>query len=142
MAKKSGTKKSRKKSELSKHKGASKVSTKSAKRRKFVKGLIDGKSMREAAIDAGYTQSMANDAGRKILPAAQAEFRDALGAKIPLDVLVERIAAGLDAKETKIAQKDGEFTDERELVGVVGQQVRDRFFAADRGNIDDSPPAA
>ena len=89
---------------------------KSLKRRKFVEGLINGKSMRRAALDAGYTPSMADKAGQKILPGAQHEFRDALAARIPLDRLVSRIAEGLDATETKLAQKDGKFTSKRELI--------------------------
>jgi hypothetical protein len=32
------------------------------KRRRFVQGLIDGKSMRRAALDAGYSKSMAKNA--------------------------------------------------------------------------------
>ena len=100
--------KSRKKSELRAFGGA--------KRRRFVEGLIDGKSMRKAAIDAGYSQSMANDAGRKILPRVQEEFRDQLAKRIPLEKLVGRIAEGLDATETKFAQKDGKFTSTRTLI--------------------------
>ena len=117
--KKSAKKKSRKKSEPRPRKAirkAKSASPKTAKRRRFVEGLVDGKSMRKAALDAGYTESMANDAGRKILPAVQKDFQDALAAKIPLDILLDRIAAGLSATEMKIAQKDGEFTDERELI--------------------------
>jgi hypothetical protein len=97
-------------------KSRKKSESKAPKRRRFVAGLIDGKSMRKAAIDAGYTQSMANDAGRKIMPGAQDEFRDLLGRSIPDDVLIQRISEGLDAKESKIAQYEGKFTDTKNLV--------------------------
>jgi hypothetical protein len=81
-----------------------------------VAGLIDGKSMRKAALDAGYTEAMADNAGQKILPAARAEFEKALARKIPIAHLVQRIAEGLNAQETKLAQFEGSYTDARHLV--------------------------
>jgi len=96
------------------NKGQSEV--KAPKRRRFVAGLIEGKSMRKAALDAGYTQSMADNASHRIMPGAQEEFKAELGRKIPHAVLVKRIAEGLDAKETKFAQMEGNFTDRRDLV--------------------------
>ena len=89
---------------------------KAARRRRVVAGLIAGKSMRQAALDAGHTQSMADNAGEKILPGLIDEFREALARKIPNAKLVQRIAEGLNAKETKLAQYEGEYTDERYLV--------------------------
>src|SRR5437867_239038 len=65
------------------------------KRRRFFAGLIEGKSMRQAALAAGYTESMAHNASIKILPGARAEFGAELAKKIPLDKLVARIAEGL-----------------------------------------------
>ena len=101
---------------VGKSRNSGKANTKSAKRRKFVEGLIDGKSMRKAALDAGYTESMADNASHRILPGAQEGFRDALAARIPLDHLLTRIAQGLDAMETKLAQKDGQFTGKKDLI--------------------------
>ena len=59
-----------------------KSDVKAPKRRRFVAGLVAGKSMRRAALDAGYTTSMADNAGRKIMPGARAEFKQALNGKI------------------------------------------------------------
>src|SRR5713226_1622137 len=78
-----------------------------AKRRRFVKGLIAGKSMRRAALDAGYTESMADNAGQKIMPYAIAEFRAELQKRIPIGLLTQRIREGLDAEETKFFQQNG-----------------------------------
>jgi phage terminase small subunit len=84
--------------------------------RRFVKGLMGGKSTRRAALDAGYTQNMADKAGEKIMPNAIAEFRAELRKRISLTKLSQRIAEGLDAKETKLAQHKGKFTGRRDLV--------------------------
>jgi hypothetical protein len=89
---------------------------KAAKRRRFVEGLINGKSMRRAALDAGVSQSMANNAGRTILPGVRDDFQQELGRKFPRGKLVQRIAEGLDAKAIKLAQFEGDFTDKRYLV--------------------------
>src|SRR5207244_11999145 len=60
--------------------------------------------------------AMSDNAGVKILPGAREEFQEALARRIPNEVLVRRIAEGLNAKETKLAQYEGEYTDERYLV--------------------------
>lgn len=109
-------KKSKKPAKSAKKKGRKKSEPQSPKRRRFVAGLIDGKSMRKAALDAGYTESMADNAGRKILPGAQTEFQQELEQAIPRARLIKRISEGLDAKETKVAQYEGEFTDTKNLV--------------------------
>ena len=99
-----------------KRKRASTKAAKGPKRRRFVAGLIDGKSMRRAALDAGYSQSMANNAGLKILPGITEEFKRELGRKVPKGKLIQRIAEGLDARAVKLAQFEGNFTDKRYLV--------------------------
>ncbi len=102
-----------------KRKSAKKPKTseaKAPKRRRFVAGLVEGKSMRKAAIDAGYTQAMADKAGQKILPGAREEFKAALAKAIPISKLVQRISQGLNANETKLSQFEGTYTDARTLV--------------------------
>lgn len=100
----------------SERKASKHASPKSPKRRRFVKGLVAGKSMRRAALDAGYTQAMADNAGQKILPGVRSEFREALALAIPISHLVKRIAEGLNSHETKLAQFEGTFVDQRTLV--------------------------
>ncbi len=72
--------------------------------------------MRRAALDAGYSPSMANNAGLKILPGAREEFKRALGRKVPHGKLVQRIVEGLDARAIKLAQFEGAYTDKRHMV--------------------------
>jgi hypothetical protein len=102
--------------EAGKKRGSKNVEVKAPKRRRFVAGLVEGKSMYRAALDAGYSKSMAKNAGQKILPGARNEFKDELARKIPRAMLIRRIAEGLNAKETKLAQFEGGFSDERHLV--------------------------
>src|SRR6266704_4530155 len=83
-----------------KKRGRKGVEVKAPKRRRFVAGLVAGKSMYRAALDAGYSKSMAKNAGSKILPGARNEFKNDLARKIPHAVLVRKIAEGLNAKET------------------------------------------
>jgi hypothetical protein len=99
-----------------KKKPADAKATKAPKRRRFVAGLIEGKSMRRAALDAGYTESMADNAGLKILPGAREELKKELGRKVPHAKLVQRIVEGLNAKEIKLAQFQGKYTDKRHVV--------------------------
>jgi hypothetical protein len=72
--------------------------------------------MRLAALDAGYTRSMADNAGLKILPVAREEFKKELGRKVPQAKLVQRMVKGLNAREIKLAQFQGEYTDQRYVV--------------------------
>lgn len=107
--------KSRKKSE-SRIPDRQAPSPKAAKRRRVVAGLIEGKSQRKAAIDAGFSPSMADNFKQKILPGVQTEFQQELEQKVPRAVLIRRLAEGLNAKETRLTQFEGEFTDQRHLV--------------------------
>lgn len=102
--------KSRKKSELKA------PSPKAAKRRRVVDGLIEGKSQRKAATDAGFSESMADNFKQKILPGLVDEFRDELEKKVPHAILIQRITEGLSAFETKHALFEGKFSDTRNLV--------------------------
>jgi hypothetical protein len=86
---------------------------KAPKRRRFVADLIEGKSMRKSALEAGYTQSMADNAGQKILPGAREEFQEELARRVPHDKLVQRIVEALNAKETKPAVFEEEYSDRR-----------------------------
>jgi hypothetical protein len=58
----------------------------------FVEGLIAGKSMR--ALDAGYSQSIADNASHRIMPGAREDLREELNCAIPNALLIHRIAEG------------------------------------------------
>lgn len=89
---------------------------KAVKRRKVLAGLIAGKSKKQAALDAGHTSAMAENFKQKILPGLREEFQGELRNKVPNAKLIQRIVEGLNAKETKLTQFEGEFSDARHLV--------------------------
>jgi len=87
------------------------------KKRKYLKGLADGKTKFEAAKDAGYSDSTARQACRAIeTPDVRAAFREIIRKHAPMEKIGQRIAEGLDAMETKIATFEGEITDSKDLV--------------------------
>ena len=72
--------------------------------------------MQQAALDAGYSQSTSRVACRAIMPQTREAFREALHRRISIGKLSDTISAGLEANETKLFQKDGVVTDERDLI--------------------------
>lgn len=92
-----------------------------AQENEYVKGRIKGKSPRKAALDAKYSESMADNAKQKIerrpeIQAVLSAFATKLRKKIPAAKVIQRIAEGLDAKETKFFQKDGRVISKRDVV--------------------------
>jgi hypothetical protein len=81
--------------------------------------------MWKAALDAGYTESMAKNATHRILPGAIAEFQAVLSRKIPISKLIQRIAEGLDATEVKLLSFNGRFTAGKLLTDF---EVRRRYI--------------
>lgn len=91
----------------------------SPRQRKYVKGVLAGKSGAQAAREAGYAEGTAHRATVQIegKPAVQALFRDLLErAGVTDELLAQRLREGLDAKETKFFQHDGKVTAKRNLV--------------------------
>jgi phage terminase small subunit len=89
----------------------------SVRKRLYVQGLVDGKTKKQAAIDAGYSPSFARAAGTNIeTKDVQQAFRHLLRTRIPAHKIAKRIAEGLDAVETKFFQKDGVVTDSKDVV--------------------------
>lgn len=91
------------------------------KRRKYVKNrTIKGLNKKDAALEAGFPLSMAENAAAKIetpeVIAAIEEFDRALVMVIPTARLVQKLNEGLDATVVKTAQFKGEITDEKEYV--------------------------
>lgn len=79
----------------------------------FVEGLVDGKSARRAALDAGYSESSADHATTEILPVVERAFGEVIRKAIPVERLVQRLDEGLDAVEVKIAAFEGKITDQK-----------------------------
>lgn len=84
--------------------------------RLFVDGLLDGKSMFQAAVDAGYSPVTAKQAGRDIMPHCKSLLRQALHNEISITKLARKVREGLDAKTTKFFADKGIVTDERDVI--------------------------
>ena len=89
------------------------LSPKEVKRQRFVQGMVEGKSMRAAALAAGYSEAMANQASRDLMPACRDAFREALQHRISINKLSNTIAAGLDAESIQYFADKGMVLDER-----------------------------
>ena len=89
------------------------ISPKEVRRQKFVEGMVDGKSMRQAALDAGYSENTASDAYRAIMPHTREAFRQALHHRISIGKLSDTIAAGLNAEYTQFFADKGTVVDQR-----------------------------
>jgi hypothetical protein len=94
------------------------------RKRRFLKGVLEGKSMRKSAIEAGYSQQMADTACRRIMPSVREQFQAELAKRIPLGKLTRRLAEGLDAHETKLFAHEGKVIEERTVIDF-GQR---RFY--------------
>jgi hypothetical protein len=87
------------------------------RQRQYVKNRVAGKSKKTAALEAGFSESMAENAAAKIETSDVREaFRKLVQQEIPASKIVARLKEGLDAMETKLFQKDGIITDARDLV--------------------------
>ena len=87
------------------------------KKQAYVQGRIEGKSKRKAALDAGFSKSMADHASSKI---ETRDVREAFAALIrktvPPERIVKVISEGLDAVETKFFAEKGVVKDQRNVI--------------------------
>ena len=89
------------------------------RQQKFVQGKLAGKSSRKAALEAGYSPSVADKANELIneSPTVKAALTDLLeSAGVTDRLLAQRIREGLDAMETKLAISGGKITAQRRFV--------------------------
>jgi phage terminase small subunit len=86
------------------------------KQTRFARELAKGKSMKQAALDAGYSENTANRACVDILPRVTEKFQDVIRRYVSAEKIAQRIAEGLDAEETKFATFEGNITDARNTV--------------------------
>jgi len=83
-----------------KQKTGAKRRTPSIRQKKLVEGVTKGKSVRRAALDAGYSERMARHAGELLSASA---LREAFGRFIaPPEKIAQRINEGLDAVEERV----------------------------------------
>ena len=89
----------------------------SKRKKKYIEGVVKGKSKKDAALAAGYSESTALAAKSHIeTPDVRAAFREIIRKHVPMEKIGQRIAEGLDAMETKLATFEGEITDSKDLV--------------------------
>jgi hypothetical protein len=84
------------------------------RQRLYLDAITSGKSKREAKQIAGYSQSTSTSDIES--PSLKVLFARLVRHKIPGHVLAQRIAEGLNAKETKFFQHEGKVTDSREVI--------------------------
>ena len=90
------------------------------RQRIYVEGVAAGKSRRQAALAAGYSQSSANNPGHNIERGRVREvFAELIRATVPPEMIVQRIREGLDAVEIKCFVHEGGVIYSRPLVNFI-----------------------
>lgn len=89
----------------------------SLRKRIYVEGLSQGKTKMQAALDAGYAESVAKTAKQHIeTDDVREAFAQLIRATIPAEKIVGRIAEGLDAMETKLFSFQGLVFDREDMI--------------------------
>lgn len=87
------------------------------RQRKYVEGIVDGKTKKQAAVEAGYSTSTAENAAAIIEgPDVRAAFEKLIRRNVDPNKIVQRLTEGLDASETKFFQHNGRVIETREVV--------------------------
>jgi hypothetical protein len=87
------------------------------KKRAYIEGRLGGASRRQAALGAGYSESMANNPTQKIETADVREaFATLIRETIPAEKIAKTIAAGIEANETKFFSHEGKVEDQRDVI--------------------------
>jgi phage terminase small subunit len=89
----------------------------SPQKRKYLNARAKGMSKKDAALAAGYSETVALSAKAHIeTPDVRAAFAEIMREKAPARKIAQRIAEGLGATKTEFFQKDGVVTDRREVI--------------------------
>jgi hypothetical protein len=116
--------------------------------REYVKGVVAGKSKRQAATEAGYSATVASHPGRKLdkQPGVQQLFLDILQhAGVTNELLARRIRDGLDAtvvlRETLHARREVliDFSERREMVELM---LKTKGLLVDKHEVEAGPTLA
>lgn len=104
---------------------------------KLIAGIVEGKSTRQAALDAGYTQHTAAHPDELLSTEA---VRVGLARLIaPLEKIAQRVNEGLDAEITEFAKFEGRITDRVNCVDF-GQRLKYAELAARFKGFEDRTP--
>jgi hypothetical protein len=110
---------------------------------KFVDGIVDGKSARQAALDAGYAEHTANKPADIIETKSMRAVLQGLLATP--EKIAQRINEGLDAMKTEFAKFEGQISDkvdcvdfaERRQYAELACKLKELLPSAeDRGSLD------
>jgi hypothetical protein len=83
----------------------------------YLQGRLDGKSKKQAALDAGFSENMAKHAADKIETRDVREaFARLVREMVPPELIAKTIADGMAATETKFFAHEGVVQDSREVV--------------------------
>ena len=112
---------------------------------RFAKALMHAKTLKEAAIEAGYSEKYATSSARQALaslrPKVQ-EMMDNAGLSVPV-LIQKHLIPKLSAKTTKLATEDGNFTDFVELEDHATQlQALDMSFKLHGAYVPKDPKEA
>jgi hypothetical protein len=119
-------------------KAAPKFSKLNLRKRLYLQGIVAGKSKRQAALDAGYSDQTALKAKASIeTPDLQAAFARLVRQRVPAHKLGQRIAEGLDAMETKFFHNKGVVTDSRDVVNYTERREYAKLAATFGGYASD-----
>lgn len=94
------------------------------RQRMYVSGIAAGRTKKEAAIAAGCSESSANNAAAIIERAAvKKAFQGLIQQTIPVKKIIERLAEGLNAMETKCFVHEGGLIYGRPLVNFTERRL-------------------
>ena len=89
----------------------------SPRKQKYVKARASGMTKKDAALEAGYAESVSLRVANNIeTPDVRAAFAEIMRKRISPDKIARRIDEGLDAMETKFFQSEGVVTDSKEVI--------------------------
>lgn len=110
---------------------------------KLLQGLVDGKSVRQAALDAGYSPNTAQHPADVLeTKSMRAALKDLIA---PVEKIALRINEGLDAMKTEFAKFEGKISDSKDCVDFAERRQYAELACklkellpgdADRGSLD------
>lgn len=108
------------------------------KQKKLLKGVMEGKSRKQAAISAGYSPASAHSTATLTLNNSKVKtaFQNMLDkAGLTDDALAKKFQELVTAKETKFFQKDGVVVETRDVEAIETQRKTAEFVAKLKGHL-------
>ena len=86
------------------------------KKQRYLEGRIAGKTRRAAALEAGYSESMADHPAKIETKDVRQAFASLIRETIPPERIAKAISEGFGAMETKFFSSEGSVTDSRDII--------------------------